>query len=389
MRVDLQARPLAVFALATTPVLCCIVGLVIFARKCGDFEIDHPDPRCWTGVHPPTLIAEVPAAHQPDPALHACTAVAARRINDRYRLAVTPSNRLDEAGVLIHHFDTWENPQKWWQGCPADCASEFPLLSKGLSGIREQAVLRKECGKCRAIGDRFSATTLFRGMFRADRPDRRVLPIVTGHAGMVLRANATKLLCVFGTDGETRQFQCPDPPISRLLRRSQREQCVAGCGNPPAWCRQERVHGGCKCGFDRCEPDHDSRARTHLMKRPEERKHIRPWRPNKLGWVLNEYARSGAIGRGPGSFSGYPELVVDSRNIASAVEAIFFPAATRLENVSAVIACRVQRTFVRELRRSACEVPVLRLHPERTEQPFEDWTEQCAQTAAAVSPRQA
>ena len=107
-------------------------------------------------------------------------------------------------------------------------------------------------------------------------------------------------------------------------------------------------------------------------------------------WVLlNEFARSGAIGRGPGSFSGYPELVVDSRNIASAVEAIFFPAATRLENVSAVIACRVQRTFVRELRRSACEVPVLRLHPERTEQPFEDWTEQCAQTAAAVSPRQA
>ena len=74
--------------------------------------------------------------------------------------------------------------------------------------------------------------------------------------------------------------------------------------------------------------------------------------------------------------------MVDSRNIASAVEAIFFPAATRLENVSAVIACRVQRTFVRELRRSACEVPVLRLHPELTEEPFEDWTEMSAMAQA-------
>lgn len=131
MRVDLQARPLAVFALATTPVLCCIVGLVIFARKCGDFEIDHPDPRCWTGVHPPTLIAEVPAAHQPDPALHACTAVAARRINDRYRLAVTPSNRLDEAGVVITTLIRGRTRKSGGRDAPRTARASSPSCRKG------------------------------------------------------------------------------------------------------------------------------------------------------------------------------------------------------------------------------------------------------------------
>ena len=282
------------------------------------------------------------------------------RINDRFRRAVEPSSRLEDAGVVIHHFDTYENPKRWWQGCPAmnDCAATFPLLANGLSGMRSQARLRKACVGCTKVGDRFSATAIYRGLQRPDRPDRRHMPMVTSHPGIVLRPNAISVLCVYGVDGGTGNRRCPRQHAGRQSSRDalSRGTCVPGCGDPPAWCecKHGNVSGSCRCGFER-DPGSTQ---------------VRPWRPEELGWVLREHARKGQADRGLGTYTGFPELVIDSENVAPAIEAVFFPV-TPGERQAERVACLVHREFLREFRLSSCDVPLLRLRPDNWDEPFE------------------
>jgi len=336
--------------------LAWLVVLVLVRRECSGSSLDN-DPRCYHGTHQPSLVAMTGFDGAPPPHSRgrACAQVpVVDQINERFRLAVEPSSLLAEAGVIIHHFDTFEHPERWWDVCPANCASTYPLLAKGLLGMKRQAQLGKACRQCQNTGDRLSATSIYRGLWDPERPDRHKLTVVTPYPGIVLRPGATRLLCVYGSDGGTRRHTCP-----RSDTEPSEGRCIPGCGDPPHWCvdGHERLAKGCRCGFERCRFDNAKR----------------PWKPERLGWVLREHARAGNAGQGLGSFSGYPELVVASGNgIADAVEAIFWPhtEVAGRNNQSERTACRVHRAFLRAFALDACDVPLLMLRLGDWDRPF-------------------
>lgn len=257
---------------------------------------------------------------------------------------------------MLHHFDGYEDPSRWWQPCPRECTKRFPMAMFGsLSALRESHRLRKRCSQCSMLGDRLSAVMVYRGQYRINRPDRRRIPVVSHQPGFILRPNATKLLCIFGADAGTRTFNCRQR--GRTARaRGQTDPCVPGCGDPPEWCTPE----------DESSRECNCQVGQHCTSRP------RPMKPKWLGWALREHAQVGDVHQGIDTYTGYAELVVDSsplfRQPAATIEAVFFTSSVAS---SLQVACSVRRAFVHQHHLHPCDVPLVRLRTDNWETPFE------------------
>lgn len=110
----------------------------------------------------------------------------------------------------------------------------------------------------------------------------------------------------------------------------------------------------CRCGFFNCNG------------RP------RPWRPEDLGYVLEQHREHGLPYRSPQFHSGYNEIVlaVDTwnRHLPKVVTAFFI-----VEGSSKQQEQRVRDThkaFLKELGKTAAETPLLMLRPQNWEAPL-------------------
>ena len=263
--------------------------------------------------------------------------------------------------MLLHHFDGFEDPTRWWQPCPENCGSWNTSLKGGLSALRQRATQRYHCRRCSRWGDRLSAIAVYSGQRRIGR---RRIPIVTRFPGLVLRPNATTLRCAFAGDGGSVQWNCRN----RFAGYQRHPGCISGCGNPPAWCSPRTERGGCRCGIG-----------EGCAHRPV------PLKPESLGWLLQEHASFGEVGRGVGSYSGYAELVVDSKPLLTspreAVEAFFFSEAeSDSYNASMHLACKVYRASLRHVQQDACEVPLLKFRTDNWATPFQPVQSECPLT---------
>ena len=240
---------------------------------------------------------------------------------------------MDDAGVLLHQFDDWEDPSAPWSPCPA----------KGGSGV---------CGRVDSLTrrDRVSTSMIYAGMKRHDRPDRNVIPLFSRRGGVILRPETTKVLCAYGIDagidyGSDKGANC------RVATSG--SECIPGCGNPPEWCTETGLIGGwCRCSFAwSCGTQNSPR----------------PYRPEDLGAMLENHASFGDQFKGIGTFSGYNELIVESatwiENLPRSIEAFFTVAGG-----DEAFARRAHSDFVQ--RYGAEIAPLVQLRPDRWSEPF-------------------
>lgn len=192
-----------------------------------------------------------------------------------------------------------------------------------------------------------SASIMYAAM--AERDDRRNggIPLVSYDSGLVLDPSKLKLLCVFGGDGATLNNNC-NPP-------GKHGRCVPGCGDPPLWCDIHRplLMNNCRCGFVNCEG------------RP------RPWKPEHLGYVMEQHREHGLEYRTPQFHSGYNEVVFDSATwpLPDAVIAFFIVEGSG--DREAQQARDEHAAFLKEFGLSAAQTPLLRLKMRDWDAPFE------------------
>ena len=246
---------------------------------------------------------------------------------------------LDAAGILLHQFDDWEDPTAPWSPCP---------LSGG-TGVcsRADAQTRK---------DRVSASIIYSGMQRADRPDRNVIPIFSHRGGVILRPEATTLLCAYGMDAGI-DYGADQRVGNPNCHAAAGSACVPGCGNPPEWCDPDvgLINGWCTCGFAWSCGNQNS---------------PRPWRPEDLLTMLDKHATLGDTFKGISTFSGYNEIIVQSAawiaNLPRSIEAFVVVAGCSGDEEAFVR--RAHRDFAARFGASAA--PLVRLRPEQWEHPF-------------------
>lgn len=250
----------------------------------------HPPP---LPVHfpPPPREPLLPPTPPPPPSPRSASEVTAE-INKRFRNALSsgPSG-LEGAGVILHSFDGWEDPNHPWAPCPKDGHGS------------------DHCGQPRvqARRSRVSTSSIHRGLLRPDRPDRTVIPMFSFDGGVILNPNTINLLCAYGNDGAI-----DDGGGGLGCEGSTSGNCIPGCGDPPDWCPEtgELIAGWCRCGFEWCGS------------KP------RPWRPEHVHALLKVSAKYSKPYDGIGSYEGYNELVVDAEawleQLPHSIEAIFF-----------------------------------------------------------------
>ena len=247
-----------------------------------------------------------------------------RQIMRRYTAAAFADDALsspDGKGVLIHQLDGWEDDDKPWLPCHSRTG--------------------RSCGK---FGDRISCMLIYESM--GDREDRATIPLFSWSGGLVVRAEESKPLCLFGCDGATRNHNCPSHPAT----------CVPGCGNPPWWCDRERplLANDCRCGLEACSG------------------HISAWRPSDVAFVMEAHEEHGPKYKfEPGYHTGYNEVVVESdaweAHLPRVVQAFFF-----VDGGSDEASIRdMHARFLDEYGLTGRDCPLLRMDRGRWDAPFE------------------
>ena len=247
-----------------------------------DVVVQEPQPSPPAPAPPPPRVrTDVPS--------HVSANKVAEEINARFRRNF---HSVLNSGVIMHSFDGWEDPDAPWSPCP----------EMGGSGVCGRAEIQPR-------RDRVSASIVYAGMHRADRPDRNVIPVYSFDGGVILRPDRVTLLCAYGNDGAIdyggKNCRVTGPTASST--------CVPGCGDPPNWCDANggAIDGWCQCGFGWCGGEK-----------------VRPWRPEDLSKLIEKHATLGSRYTGMGSYTGYNEIVVDSSSwvetLPGAIEAFFF-----------------------------------------------------------------
>ncbi len=246
-------------------------------------QVPQPSPPAASPSPPPRtrLPNDVPP--------HGSATEVADVINERFRREFRHVNR---AGVIMHSFDGWEDPSAPWSPCP----------EKGGAGVCGRAEIQPR-------RDRVSASIIYQGMHRPDRPDRSVIPVFSFDGGVILRPDRTTILCAYGNDGaiDYGGKNC------RITGATRSPSCVPGCGDPPNWCdpNEGLIDGWCNCGFEWCG-----------SVRP------RPWHPKDLPKLIEKHAFLGSKYTGMGTYTGYNEVVIDSSSwvetLPGIIEAFFY-----------------------------------------------------------------
>lgn len=165
-------------------------------------------------------------------------------LNQRFREG-RPSEVLREAGVLVHCWDGYEEPS-------------YPWLPNSL--------LPHAVGTASAA-DRLSASLVFRRL--QGKAAQEAIPLLRDcQMGVVLRPEATLVLCAYAGDGATQSANCDPPGLSA--------DCLPGCVHDAGWC--DPMHpvsdGWCQCSIGWCKGD---------PVRPQ------PWRPQDLDTMLRQH----------------------------------------------------------------------------------------------------
>ena len=243
--------------------------------------------------------------HQPPPASTPDARPLAARLNERFARDIVAAHASPlSVGVLIHHFDGFQNPEQPWAPCAAASTASRCRLPRVVS--------RRE---------RVSASLIYA---RLHERNRRI-PTFSLDGGVVLRPEYTVPLCGYGADGsidDNKVLGCRSPAPGEFTSRHARRAsaaCVPGCSSqpsePPDWCSRTHVH------------DEGSWLTCGLK---WGRNGVRPWRPAEFGGaggLMDLFAREGAPFDSWDGFSGYNEIVVSSaawlRHLPDSVEAIF------------------------------------------------------------------
>ena len=227
--------------------------------------------------------------------------------------------RLDEAGIIIHQFDGRGPLTAWWSPCPKLPERRLPEDRAYPSFCAdEQAALRRN----RISGSIIRARMRHAEVRGPERGKDLEMPLFSFDSGVVLNpeSGGVQLFCAYGMDGSidgggTGSQNClvsgstaSDSAVTVSFT------CVPGCGDPPEWCEPRNEFDRCVCGFGQCTGK------------------VQPWRPADLQTLLRIHADRWWVDYGgPGSYTGYNEIVLDADawidSLPAAVEAIFFVAA--------------------------------------------------------------
>ena len=226
------------------PMLQCYFRRKVVIEKCA-YGADAFEFDTWAN---PELLPPPPPAPPPSPPAtpRESTLIA---LNNRFNRPLEGADPL-EAGILIHQFDGYQDPDTPWAPCSAGSAAWK------CSDERVQNLWHK-----------VSTSVILREMQKTFR----YIPFFSVDGGIVLRPRTTQLLCAYGGDGSTDDNK-PQCPVSTW------SQCVPGCGNPPDYCRVvSRDHIGWQhCGFDGAG-----------------KRDIQPFRPSELNALLLQHAETG------------------------------------------------------------------------------------------------
>ena len=195
----------------------------------------------------------IPPSPMPPPILPSPSLPVLDVVNARFHGAQLGSNRLDEAGVILHTFDATEDPHRPWALC--SLASECSFLTDR-SYVSTSVVYE---GKSIAFG--------------------------LDHGGVILNPKFAQLLCAYNSDGGTRSKACNPPGVS--------DNCVPGCwAGPECWNLAKGQRGSCWFGAGVWNDWCHSRGAEGTC----------AWHPKDLGEVLRRDRQN----------VQYNELVIDT-----------------------------------------------------------------------------
>lgn len=252
----------------------------------------------------------------------------AARLNARFRHG-RPSSRLSDAGVIMHQFDEFESHDEPW--APCDTHGHGP-----------------QCHGHRNFAGRISCMLVFQQL-RA-RSDRVAVPMISLAGGIVVDPSVP-IKCAYGDDGST--WRAP-----------------GGCF--PSWCDRHhpQLPGQRYCGLGGKDAINAA------------------WRPLDLDVMLRLHMEHGQPYHKPRFYSGYNELVYDSRTYNGAlprtIEA-FFVVKSRWINPEGQTFQR-HRRFLAQYGKSAEQVPLLIFDPHNWEAPFATQTLDAALLPDAFAP---
>ena len=266
-------------------------------------------------------------------------------LNERFRAGVA-SNDLAAAGLLLHQFDSMDDPdprgQPWVPGAGKPVHEGYPS------------------------GDRVSATLVNAHMKPEPAPQAHRIPLYSlSLAGIILSPERNTLKCSFAFDAGTLERTCLEPS----------ETCIPGCthpsirGHPALWCERNNHRWPCA------------------------------WRPSDLHQMLEVREELRTLGQKPdGKFwddhKFYDELVFDSKVFVSqlpgSMEAVFF-----LEGADCgaegdgpkceAYARSAHANMKREFGLTDVQLPLVRLDPLNWMAPLSDGADPNYQAAATAA----
>ena len=193
---------------------------------------------------PPPPPAPPPSPHPPPPPVPALVPPPmpiVDRLNFRYSQFVPGSSVLDEIGIILHSIDGFEDGEKPWAAC---------IKYDGFGG------------QCDVLGDRISASILFKGKSVSFASGNGA----TYHQGgsYVVNPSEARVLCAYGGDGATRGKNCNPAGVST--------HCIPAC--IPQYAAGNSVH------------DYDSWCTAAGRSESDYWCGGHPWRPEDIGDML-------------------------------------------------------------------------------------------------------
>lgn len=266
-------------------------------------------------------------------------------LNERFRAGVA-SNDLAAAGLLLHQFDSMDDPdprgQPWVPGAGKPVHEGYPS------------------------GDRVSATLVNAHMKPEPAPQAHRIPLYSlSLAGIILSPERNTLKCSFAFDAGTLERTCLEPS----------ETCIPGCthpsirGHPALWCERNNHRWPCA------------------------------WRPSDLHQMLEVREELRTLGQKPdGKFwddhKFYDELVFDSKVFVSqlpgSMEAVFFLEGADCGGEGDGPKCEAyarsaHANIKREFGLTDVQLPLVRLDPLNRKAPLSDGADPNYQAAATAA----
>ena len=249
-------------------------------------------------------------------------------LNARFRDA-RPSNKLQEAGIVMHQFDGLELVDRPWEFCEGpSCRCQGQMVPGRVSAMIIHQRLR-------------------------DRGDRAAIPLpFDDRGGVLLRPTAVSLECMYGIDGGTFRWQSVDHPgcSDDFCDAASMSLAPTGDSSESRWLA---------CGFM------GSTATA--------------WHPADLKLLLQMHMERGASYKWPGWHAGYNEVILSSEKVNAAlpgsIEAFFVMEGQAVFSLNDPFAHTVDmrvahREFLRLTGLSADRVPLLDFRPSNWEEPF-------------------